>query len=85
MIYSELCLCFNFYFQAFICKEPIFYKSVTTAISQKMIHHFLKIQVSAGADETLRLWKCFLPDPNKKKLMAKSLNAGSSILRAGIR
>ena len=25
MIYSELCLCFNFYFQAFICKEPIFF------------------------------------------------------------
>lgn len=23
--------------------------------------------LSAGADETLRLWKCFLPDPHKKK------------------
>lgn len=23
--------------------------------------------LSAGADETLRMWKCFLPDPNKKK------------------
>uniref|UniRef100_A0A1B6CXB3 CDC20/Fizzy WD40 domain-containing protein n=3 Tax=Clastoptera arizonana TaxID=38151 RepID=A0A1B6CXB3_9HEMI len=23
--------------------------------------------LSAGADETLRLWKCFLPDPTKKK------------------
>jgi cell division cycle protein 20 (cofactor of APC complex) len=23
--------------------------------------------LSAGADETLRLWKCFAPDPVKKK------------------
>ncbi|XP_067000605.1 cell division cycle protein 20 homolog [Anabrus simplex] len=28
--------------------------------------------LSAGADETLRLWKCFAPDPSKKKEPAKS-------------
>merc|ERR1719158_1962887 len=40
--------------------------------------------VSAGADETLRLWKCFAPDPKKKKLESKSKQAVSS-LRMGIR
>jgi len=28
--------------------------------------------LSAGADETLRLWKCFAPDPTKKKKEADS-------------
>jgi len=41
--------------------------------------------VSAGADETLRLWKCFAPDPNKKKEAAKSKSSGVSSLRMGIR
>ncbi|XP_035726610.1 cell division cycle protein 20 homolog [Vespa mandarinia] len=27
--------------------------------------------LSAGADETLRLWKCFLPDPQKKKELSE--------------
>jgi len=41
--------------------------------------------VSAGADETLRLWKCFTPDPNKKKDAAKSKSSGVSSLRMAIR
>lgn len=41
--------------------------------------------VSAGADETLRLWKCFLPDPNKTKFQSRGKTAGSNILRGGIR
>jgi len=41
--------------------------------------------VSAGADETLRLWKCFIPDPNKKREAAKSQQGGLSSLRMGIR
>jgi len=40
--------------------------------------------VSAGADETLRLWKAFTPDPAKKKEQAKAKGAVSS-LRMGIR
>jgi len=40
--------------------------------------------ISAGADETLRLWKCFAPDPNKKKQESRSKQAVSS-LRMGIR
>jgi hypothetical protein len=42
-------------------------------------------QVSAGADETLRLWKCFTPDPAKTRLLAKGRQAGGSILKASIR
>ena len=40
--------------------------------------------MSAGADETLRLWMCFAPDPNKKgeKPQKKAI---SSILKQSIR
>jgi len=41
--------------------------------------------VSAGADETLRLWKCFTADPNKKKEQAKAKSSAASSLRMGIR
>jgi len=41
--------------------------------------------VSAGADETLRLWRCFPPDPNKKKSQAGAKTSGVSALRMGIR
>lgn len=47
---------------------------------------YIYTQVSGGADETLRLWKCFQPDPSKKKqeIQAKSGNS-KLISRAGIR
>lgn len=38
--------------------------------------------LSAGADETLRLWKCFVPDPAKK--LEKPRRQDSSVLRAGM-
>jgi len=41
--------------------------------------------VSAGADETLRLWKCFTPDPNKKKEANRTKSGAVSGLRMGIR
>ncbi|TRY70981.1 hypothetical protein TCAL_08248 [Tigriopus californicus] len=42
--------------------------------------------VSGGADETLRLWKCFQPDPSKKKQEIQSKSGGSKLIsRAGIR
>uniref|UniRef100_A0A6M2DIJ8 Putative anaphase promoting complex cdc20 cdh1 and ama1 subunit n=1 Tax=Xenopsylla cheopis TaxID=163159 RepID=A0A6M2DIJ8_XENCH len=41
--------------------------------------------MSAGADETLRLWKCFIPDPLKKKAGAESKSKQSLILRQCIR
>jgi len=41
--------------------------------------------VSAGADETLRLWKCFTPDPNKRKEVAKAKSGATSGLRMSIR
>jgi len=40
--------------------------------------------VSAGADETLRLWKCFVPDPTKKKQAAKGKDSTTSSLWAWI-
>ncbi|EDO33700.1 predicted protein [Nematostella vectensis] len=40
--------------------------------------------VSAAADETLRLWKCFTTDPTKKKAKTASFSS-SSIIRQGIR
>nr|CAD7196005.1 unnamed protein product [Timema douglasi] len=40
--------------------------------------------LSAGADETLRLWKCFLPDPTKKKEPTE-VKVENSIFRRGIR
>lgn len=39
--------------------------------------------VSAAADETLRLWKCFASDPVKKK--SKSNPTSSSLVHRGIR
>ena len=39
--------------------------------------------VSAAADETLRLWKCFATDPVKKK--AKANPTSSSLVHRGIR
>lgn len=41
--------------------------------------------VSAGADETLRLWKAFTSDPNKKKISDKSKQGPVTSLRMGIR
>lgn len=38
--------------------------------------------LSAGADETLRLWKCFVPDPAKKA--EKPRREDHSVLRAGM-
>lgn len=40
--------------------------------------------VSAAADETLRLWKCFAPDPTKKKEISEAKTA-SSFLKRSIR
>lgn len=40
--------------------------------------------LSAGADETLRMWKCFLPDPNKKKEQAKK-SSRPTLLGRGLR
>lgn len=40
--------------------------------------------LSAGADETLRLWKCFVPDPLKKKEVKDSAPI-HSILKQSIR
>ena len=39
--------------------------------------------VSAAADETLRIWKCFAIDPAKKK--SKPNPQSSSLVRLGIR
>ena len=41
--------------------------------------------VSAGADETLRLWKCFPPDPNKKVDTPKSKSCSFNQFRSSIR
>jgi len=41
--------------------------------------------VSAGADETLRLWKCFPPDPNKKVNSPKSKSRSFNQYRSSIR
>ena len=43
--------------------------------------------VSAAADETLRLWKCFAIDPAKKKSAVKSMThaANSLTMRQNIR
>jgi len=41
--------------------------------------------LSAGADETLRLWKCFTPDPARKKDALKGKSGAVSSLRMGIR
>ena len=41
--------------------------------------------VSAGADETLRLWKCFVPDAAKKSMVHKNKSAEKSVLRGFIR
>ena len=41
--------------------------------------------VSAGADETLRLWKCFIPDAIKKSMVQKNKSADQSALRGFIR
>ena len=41
--------------------------------------------VSAGADETLRLWKCFPPDPNKKTTTPKVKASRTNQYRSGIR
>ncbi|XP_014223832.1 cell division cycle protein 20 homolog isoform X1 [Trichogramma pretiosum] len=38
--------------------------------------------LSAGADETLRLWKCFIPDPHKKKEPVKQTSAVSCLKRS---
>lgn len=40
--------------------------------------------ISAGADETLRLWKCFGVDPSKKK-STKEVKAEPSLLKTRIR
>ena len=34
--------------------------------------------VSAAADETLRLWKCFAMDPVKKKAVEKGISSGKN-------
>jgi cell division cycle protein 20 (cofactor of APC complex) len=42
--------------------------------------------ISASADETLRLWKCFATDPASKKKSKGIAGKGSkSIIRQGIR
>lgn len=42
--------------------------------------------MSAAADETLRLWNCFAPDPNKlKKEKSAAVNLRPSALRQSIR
>ena len=43
------------------------------------------LQVTGGADETLRLWKCFAPDPSKKDYSGKSARSSCLLTRAGIR
>lgn len=35
--------------------------------------------LSAGADETLRLWKCFQVDPHKKKLLGEAKSVTSRL------
>ena len=46
--------------------------------------------VSAGGDETLRLWKCFTPDPRRKRMaecnkVKKEQQGGIGAARGGIR
>lgn len=41
--------------------------------------------LSAGADETLRLWKCFVMDPVKEKAKEAAVRAKPSALRQCIR
>ena len=41
--------------------------------------------VSAAADETLRLWKCFAPDPQQKKKASKTVDSMFVSLRQSIR
>ena len=62
-----------------------------TGHSERVLHLSLSADestvVSAGADETLRLWKCFPPDPNKKRQSSTSNKASTNVnsLRAAIR
>ena len=44
--------------------------------------HFV---ASAGADETLRLWKCFEPDQKKTKPVTKKATRGDGRIRTNIR
>ena len=44
--------------------------------------HFV---ASAGADETLRLWKCFEPDQKKTKPITKKATHGDGRIRNNIR
>lgn len=41
--------------------------------------------MSAGADETLRLWNCFAPDPNLKKKETTTIREKQSVLKQSIR
>ena len=60
-----------------------------TGHTERVLHMALSCDkttvVSAGADETLRLWKCFPPDANKKKGTPKSKASGLNQFRSGIR
>ena len=47
--------------------------------------YFEFFKVSGGADETLRLWRCFAPDPNKKRIQSKGKKTESSVLKGRIR
>lgn len=41
--------------------------------------------ISAGADETLRLWNCFAPDPNQSKKLKASAVKNQSVFKQSIR
>lgn len=41
--------------------------------------------MSAGADETLRLWNCFSPDPNQKKKETQTVRIRPSAFRVNLR
>lgn len=41
--------------------------------------------MSAAADETLRLWNCFIPDPNQSKKEKSTIRIPTSVFKQSIR